>query len=82
MDSVTVPAMMWIAAAAALAATPVQQGEWHASATAEATVSMRVISGVVLKLDAAHNDGAPAARESRVRTEDGLVRPARLIEFQ
>jgi hypothetical protein len=74
--------MMWIAAAAALAATPAQPSEWRASATVQATATIRIISGVVLKFDAPENAGAPAAHDSKVTTEEGLVRPARLIEFQ
>jgi hypothetical protein len=74
--------MMWIAAAAALAATPAQPSEWRATATVQATASIRIISGVVLKFDAPQNAGAPPAHDGQVTTEDGMVRPARLIEFQ
>jgi hypothetical protein len=75
-------AMLWIAAAAALAATPPDQGGWRPMAGAQATASIRIISGAALKLDAADNQGAPKAHDSKVTTEEGLVRPARLIEFE
>lgn len=74
--------MMGFAAAVALASTSAPPGDWRPVATVQATATIRIISGVSLKLDAARNDGAPSAHESKVRTEDGLVRPARLIEFQ
>ena len=75
--------MLWIAAAAALAATPAQTGGWRPSAVAaQATASIRIISGVQLKLDASENAGAPLAHDSQVTTEEGQVRPARLIEFE
>lgn len=75
--------MLWIAAAAAFAASPAQTGGWRpSSSAAQATASIRIISGVELKLDAVENLGAPAAHESKVTTEEGQVRPARLIEFE
>lgn len=75
--------MLWIAAAAALAASPAQPSGWHPSAAAaQATASIRIISGVTLRLDAVDNVGAPTAHDSKVTTQDGMVRPARLIEFE
>ena len=78
-----VSVMLWIVAATALAASPAQSSGWQpSSSTAQATASIRIISGVTLKLDAVENLGAPAAHDSMVTTETGLVRPARLIEFE
>jgi len=76
-------AMIGIAAtAAALAAATAQPSEWRPVASVQATATIRIISGVVLKFGAPQNAGAPAAHDSKVTTEEGLVRPARLIEFQ
>ena len=76
-------AMLWMVAAAALAATPADEGGWKPTGVAaQATASIRIISGVRLSLASAENPGAPAAHDSKVTTEEGLVRPARLIEFQ
>jgi hypothetical protein len=47
----------------------------------QATATVRIISGVRLKLDSANNAGAPPAHDATV-TADGNAQPARLIEFQ
>jgi len=74
--------MLWFAAAAAALSAPAQPSVWSRPAVAQATATIRIISGVSLKLDAADNAGAPRARVGKVRTEDGVVRAARLIEFE
>jgi hypothetical protein len=72
--------MLWLAAAAALAAsTPARTAPPPVVAQASATV--RVISGVRLKLDSTTNSGAPPAHDGTVTT-NGTQQPARLIEFQ
>jgi hypothetical protein len=50
-------------------------------AVAEARVSVRIISGVRLKLDGSANRDVPAAHEAVVHT-DGKAHGARLIEFE
>ena len=72
--------MLWIAASAAIAAaTPATSGPAPAVVQARATV--RIISGVRLKLDSPVNADAPPPRETTL-TADGMVRRARLIEFE
>lgn len=70
---------MFMLAAAALATTP---REPRPAAVAEASVTIRVVSGVKLKLDGSSNPGAPAARASIIKAQDGTNYPAKLIEFQ
>ena len=67
---------MFLLAAAALATASTS------SATAQATATIRIVAAVRLKLDAAQNPGAPAARDAVLRLGDGTAQPARLIEFQ
>jgi hypothetical protein len=73
----TVPMLML--AAAALATNP---PEPRPAAIAEASVTIRIVSGVRLKLDGSPNPGAPAARGSIIKARDGTSHPAKLIEFQ
>lgn len=72
---------MLILAAAAALATPQPPPSRPAPAVAQATASVRIVSGVRLKLDSPTNAGAPPAHDSKVMTEHGK-QPARLIEFQ
>jgi hypothetical protein len=73
--------MLWlIAAAAAANAAPPPTGR-TAPVVARATATVRIVSGVQLKLDSAVNEGAPAARDSKVQV-NGAEQPARLIEFE
>jgi hypothetical protein len=82
MESVT-SLMMFLLAAAALAgsSSATLQSSRPAAVVAEATVTVRIVSGVRLKFDSPTNEGAPPPHDSKVRTE-GNVRPARLIEFE
>jgi hypothetical protein len=73
-------AMMIPLAAIALAASPPQPQ--HASAVAQATATIRILSAVRLKLDAPRNEGAPPARDAILRSSDGTTKAAKLIEFQ
>lgn len=49
--------------------------------TVQARATVRIVSGVRLKLDGTANPAAPALRAATIRTA-GLAQPARLIEFQ
>jgi hypothetical protein len=72
--------MLLLAAAAAfVSAAPATVGP--RPAVAEARVSVRIISGVRLKLDGSANRDVPAAHEAVVHT-DGKAHGARLIEFE
>jgi hypothetical protein len=78
--------MFWLAAAAAIAAyTPVPQAAsagWRATASVQARATVRILSGVRLKLDSPTNPGAPAAHNSMFVASDGSRQPAKLIEFE
>ena len=70
--------MFLLAAALATASTPPPAP----SATVQATATIRVMTAVRLKLDAAVNPGAPDARDAVLRLGDGTSQSAKLIEFQ
>ena len=71
--------MLWLAAAAVAASTPQPTGP--APVVVQATATVRILSGVRLKLDSTTNTDAPLAHDTMVKT-DGTQQPARLIEFQ
>jgi hypothetical protein len=73
--------MFTLAAAAALATAPLSDHR-PAPVVAQATATVRIISGVRLKLDSPTNPDAPPAHDAKVTTKDGETRPARLIEFE
>ena len=68
-----------VAAALAMASSPDHR---PAPVVAQATATVRIISGVRLKLDSPTNPDAPPAHDAKVITKDGETRPARLIEFE
>jgi hypothetical protein len=73
--------MLWLLASAALVASaPADRGPTSAAVQARATV--RIISGVRLKLDSPTNPDAPPAHDGVVVATDGSRQPARLIEFE
>jgi hypothetical protein len=51
-------------------------------AVAQATATDRVISAVRVRFDGSHNADAPGPRPAQVRSPDGTVQAAKLIEFQ
>ncbi|HEX5258294.1 MAG TPA: hypothetical protein VFW35_05880 [Sphingomicrobium sp.] len=71
--------MLWLAVAALAASAPQSSGP--APVVVQATATVRILSGVRLKLDSPTNTDAPRAHETVVKT-DGTQQPARLIEFQ
>ena len=73
--------MFTLAAAAALAAAP-SPDRRPGPVVAQASATVRIISGVALKLDSPTNRGAPPAHDAKITTKDGETRPARLIEFE
>ena len=74
-------AMFVIAAAAAIVAhTPPTEAQTP-RVVAMATATVRIVSGIRLRLDLAANPDAPPARDCIV-TADGTPRKARLIEFE
>ena len=75
------PVMLWLIAAAAAANAAPEPGNRPRPVTVQATATVRIISGVALKLDSPTNDGAPPARDSTI-SAGGTQKPARLIEFE
>jgi hypothetical protein len=73
--------MLLLALAAAVTATP-PPDRWKPSAIVQARATVRIISGVRLKLDSPTNADAPPAHDSAVVATDGSRQPARLIEFE
>lgn len=71
---------MLLFAAAALAASPPLPPP--VTPAVQATATIRIISAVKIKLNAPANPGAPPPRASLVRVGDGIMLPAKLIEFQ
>ena len=72
--------MLLLALAASLASAPPML-QMPRPAIAEARVSVRIISGVRLKLDGSTNSDVPPPHEAVVHT-DGSAHAARLIEFE
>jgi hypothetical protein len=51
-------------------------------ASAQATATIRVLSAVQIKFSSTGTDGVPPLRDATVRTADGTLQPAKLVEFQ
>ena len=74
--------MLWTALAATLAAASADVPRLSAAPAVQARATVRIVSGVRLRLgEAAPDADAPAVRQTMVRIE-GRERPARLIEFE
>jgi hypothetical protein len=71
--------MMFLITAAAIATVAPSAGT---SPRVQATATIRVIRGVVVKLDGSSNPDAPSARDSLVKSADGSTQQLKLIEFQ
>jgi hypothetical protein len=67
--------------AAAIVASAPASSRTAPAVVAEATATVRIVSGVRLKLDSPTNADAPPAHDSKVEAE-GKLQPARLIEFE
>jgi hypothetical protein len=76
-------AMLLFLAAAASApdASASPRTDTVAGARAAATVSVRIVSGARIAMSEAQDADLPAIQASSVRTEEGALRPARLVEF-
>lgn len=70
---------MFLIAAAIAASAPVPTRP--PAVVVQATATVRIISGVHLKLDSPTNADAPPAHDSVV-TANGSPQPAKLIEFE
>jgi hypothetical protein len=67
--------------AAAIVANAPAGSRTAPAVAAEATATVRIVSGARLKLDSPTNADAPPAHDSKVEAE-GKLQPARLIEFE
>jgi hypothetical protein len=74
--------MVLLAAALLANASPPEPQSHPVGAAVQATVTIRIVSGVSLKLDSPINPGAPPSHDSEVHAPDGSSVPAKLIEFQ
>jgi len=74
--------MIILAAAAFSTSSPQPAAPSRTAVTVQATATIRIVSGIVLKLDAPTNPGAPPSRNSVIHAADGSTAPAKLIEFQ
>jgi hypothetical protein len=74
--------MLLLAAAAVLAAPPQDPPVAPASVSAQATATVRIISGAVLRLGEGPRSGHGPSAQDTVAHVDGAVRPAKLIEFE
>lgn len=74
--------VMFLLAAAIAASAPAASAPPAPAVQVQATATVRILSGVRLKLDSATNTDAPPAHDAVVMTKDGTTQPARLIEFQ
>lgn len=72
--------MLALVAFAAVVSAP-QPQPVSTGPTVQARATVRIVSGVRLRLDGTVNAAAPAPRDATIRTADA-VQPARLIEFQ
>ena len=72
--------LVFALASAALSAAP--PAPHSASATAQATATIRIVSAVRLKLDGSENPDAPPVRSTLLKLADGASQPVKLIEFQ
>jgi hypothetical protein len=74
--------MIILAAAAIATPSPQPATRSPTAAVAQATATIRIVSGIALKLDALTNPGAPPSRDCVIHAADGSTVPAKLIEFQ
>ena len=74
--------MVLLAASSLAASSPQAPTRSPTAAVAQATATIRVVTGVVVKLGAPTNPDAPPTQETVIHSADGSVAPAKLIEFQ
>jgi hypothetical protein len=74
--------MVLLLTAAATALASSSPAAHPVSATAQATATIRVVTGVRISFDVETNPGAPPVRNTVLHFSDGTVTAAKLIEFQ
>jgi len=75
-------AMLLLAAAAILSTPPQNAPVVHASVSSQATATVRIISGTVLRLGEGPQSGFGPLAQETVAHVDGSALPAKLIEFE
>jgi hypothetical protein len=73
--------MLFLAAAALVAAAPQPAPQAPVTASVQAQATIRIISGVEVRFGGASSAGAPAPRDSTIQL-NGSAQPARLVEFE
>ena len=73
--------MLLLAAAAIAAAAPPSAQQPSVRPMVQAQATVRIVSGVRLRLGEVQNGDAPAPRDAVIHT-DGAARRAKLIEFE
>jgi hypothetical protein len=74
--------MVLLAATSLATASPQPRTHAPTGAVVQATATIRVVTGVVIKLGGPANADAPRTQETVVHFADGSVVPAKLVEFQ
>jgi hypothetical protein len=72
--------LLIVAAAAALSNVPPPPSS--ASATAQATATIRVVAAVRISFTAPQDADVPPAHDAVIKATDGTVQPAKIIDFQ
>jgi hypothetical protein len=72
---------MLLMATAALLAAPADAGPTPGAVVVQARATVRIVSGVRLRLSEAQGGDIPPPRDATIRTDAGQ-QPAKLIEFQ
>ncbi len=75
--------LILLAAAAAAGPPAADRGQSsdYAGARAEGRVAVRIVAGARIAAGEVQHVGLPAVRDSSIRTADGRISPARLVEF-
>ena len=81
MPSMSVFLLFFAAAAAVPDNASRAVGQRSVGARAEATATVRIVSGARVALSETQDSALPSLQSSSIRAEDGSLRPARLVEF-
>ena len=74
--------LLLLAAAAATAPVPDQGSAPYAGARAEGRVTVQILAGARISASEVQHPALPPLQDSIVRTPNGSLGPARLVEFQ
>lgn len=74
--------MSLLLALAALAAATADQPAARPGASAQATATIRVLSGSAIRFEEVEKDSPASLRDTQVRSSDGSLQTVRVVEFQ